>query len=121
VYKKSFTLSILLTFFLSFGASIGAASERYTLPSGEVLQDPTKPYGVQKKKVRAKAKRPKLSLNYIMSAGENRRAMINGKKVYEGDSVSGARVRSITSEYVSLVYGGEVFRLYLNKVKNIRK
>jgi hypothetical protein len=47
--------------------------------------------------------------------------MINGKKLLEGDVISGAKVRKIAPDHVSLVFRGEEIVLYLNKVKQIRK
>lgn len=119
IYKSS----LVLVFGLCLSASLSlSAKQTYSLPGGEVLSDPTAPYG-EKRKAAAKTKRrmPNFSLNYIMSAGDNRRAMINGKKVYEGDFVSGATVRRISSESVSLVYDGREVVLHLNKIKQIRK
>jgi hypothetical protein len=108
-----------LCLILPSGAS---AKQSFTLPEGEVLMDPTAPYGAKRKAVANKqVRRPKLSLNFIIGSGEQRRAMINGKKLLEGDVISGAKVRKIAPDHVSLVFRGEEIVLYLNKVKQIRK
>lgn len=110
---------IIFCLLISAGAS---AKSSYTLPNGEVLSDPTKPFGAKAKQaLKTKVSRPKLTLNYIMSAGDNRRAMINGEKVHVGDYVSGARVSKISSDSVSLVYDGQEFVLRLKKLIKIKK
>ncbi len=117
-YSWQCCLGFSLCLCLSFSVS---AKQNHTLPNGEVLFDPTEPYASKVGVVsKAKASTPSFSLNYIMSAGDNRRAMVNGKKVYEGDFVAGAKVRKITSASVSLVYQGKEVTLYLNKIKKIR-
>lgn len=117
--KYALTLSIALSILFPLSA---VSKQSFTLPNGEVLIDPTEPYGAKAAPVaKKKAYRPKLTLNYIMSDGEKRRAMINGKKVYEGSYVSGARVKRIASNYVSLVYQGDELRVHLNKRTKIRK
>ena len=107
---------------MSLAASSVNAKQAYTLATGEALSDPTQPY-VGKRSVRAKTNRRKLNftLNYIMSADDNRRAMVNGKPVHEGDHISGARVSKIDSDSVTLIVDGRRTVLRLNSVKNIRK
>lgn len=98
------------------------ASASYTLPSGEKLKDPTQPYTAQAQKTKSRqVNSTKFILNYVMASGENRRAMINGKAVREGDYVSGARVSAISSDSVTIVVNGKKTRLGLSSIKSIRK
>ena len=99
------------------------ASSSYTLPDGEVLQDPTKPqlWNAPAKIAGEKLKDPSFKLNYIVSSGKERRAMINNQKVVVGDLISGATVQSINSDSVYLLYKGKQKELRMNKVKGISR
>ncbi len=103
--------------------SVHAANE-YQMPDGERLQDPTRPSSWQKHYVPATGGTKvstSFKLNYIVSNGNERRAMINGKKVVAGDVVSGARVISITQDKVVLSYEGKTRVLRVHNVQGIRR
>ena len=117
--KYSCFIGLVLCLLISAETS---ARTHYTLPSGEVLLDPTEPYGAKvKQKTKVVAPRPKLTLNYIIGSGESRRAMINGQKVRIGEKVAGMEVSKIASDSVSLVHGGSEFVLRLKKLVKIKK
>tara|TARA_R110001592_G_scaffold9288_1_gene49535 strand:- start:27848 stop:28171 length:324 start_codon:yes stop_codon:yes gene_type:complete len=98
------------------------ASGTYTLPDGEVLQDPTKPQRWNATQiVGEKRKEPTFKLNYIVSSGQEKRAMINNQKVVVGDQISGATVQSINSDSVYLLYQGKHKELRMHKVKGITR
>ena len=100
---------------LLFVALIWAVSAQanFRLPSGEVLQDPTKPIGLPK--VQAKLK-PETSyrLSYILRAEDRNLAIVNGQKVAVGDMVSGAKVLAISSDSVTLSVKGKKRVLAMN-------
>jgi len=107
---------------LLFSCQLFAASE-YRLPSGEILQDPTRPQQWQNAPVgqsTASAEQT-FTLNYIVRSGQEIRAMINGKKVLKGDLVSGAMVQRIELDRVILSYRGQRQELRLNQVKGIQR
>lgn len=112
--KALFVLGLMLS------CKLIAASE-YRLPSGEVLQDPTRPLQWQSGPVAQGTSAQTFTLNYILSSGQERRAMINGKKVLEGDRVSGATVKRIEQNRVIISYQGKQQVLQLNKVKGIQR
>ena len=86
-------LPFILAFLLT--GQVNAAGE-YRLPSGEILQDPTRPQQVQSSRGENSVEQDvSFTMNYILSKGQERRAMINGKKVVVGDQVSGAKVKKI--------------------------
>lgn len=99
------------------------ASSTYTMSDGEVLQDPTKPklWNAPAKTVSKKHKEPSFKLNYIVTSGQEKRAMINNQKVIEGDVISGATVQNINSDSVYLLYKGKQKELRMNKVKGIQR
>jgi hypothetical protein len=118
---RSHSKALCVTLMLVISPAL-KASTSYTLPSGEVLKDPTRPYAAQAQKSKSRQmSSTKFTLNYIMASGQNRRAMINGKAVREGDYVSGARVSNIASDSVTIVVNGNKRRLGLSSVKSIRK
>jgi hypothetical protein len=95
----------------------------YRLPSGEVLSDPTRPPQLpgQNAGNQGDAGAVSFTLNYIVRQGDERRAMINGSKVEEGDQVSGATVKRIDGDKVVLSYRGKLKELRLNKVNGIER
>jgi type II secretory pathway component PulC len=99
------------------------ASNTYTLPDGEVLQDPTKPqlWNAPAQVVRQKQKDQSFKLNYIVTSGQEKRAMINNQRVVVGDVISGATVQNINSDSVYLLYKGKHKELHMNKVKGIQR
>lgn len=112
------SLLLIITLLLTVRTYAG----EYRLPSGEVLQDPTRPQQVQGRVLQGKAKQDAtFTLNYILSKGLERRAMINGQKVVVGDQVSGATVKRIEGDRVVLSYEGKLTELRLNKVKGITR
>ena len=103
-------------------AHVSLAESKYQLPSGEVLVDPTRPKGWGKRAAPVlKSKQKKFILNYIVQSSGNKRAMINGKKVVEGDFISGAKVLKIKQNTVTIKLDGRHKVLSLNKVSGIRK
>ena len=93
-----------------FVSSISVASAK-TLPSGEVLKDPTQPADWAKPKKVDRVKRS-YKLNYLLYADDRKQAIINGQSVVEGDRVSGAKVMKISENSVilSTEYGSKVLR-----------
>jgi hypothetical protein len=112
--------AILLSILLA--CKLATASE-YQLPSGEILKDPTRPMSFQRATARGDAVTAPVTftLNYILTKGQDRRAMINGKKVLEGDQVSGATVKRIDGDKVVISYQGNLKELRLNKVNGIQR
>ncbi len=110
-------------FFLLACASCAVAGPSHTLPDGEVLQDPTKPqiWVAPAELERPKLKEAEFELNYIVASGNEKRAMINGFKVVEGDVVSGATIKRINSDSVYLIYKGKHKELRMNKVTGIQR
>lgn len=97
-----------------------AATGAYTLPSGEIVQDPTRPADWQV--VREAAQPAKqFQLNYILSSSERSLAMINGQRVGEGDRINGARVVRITAESVTLNVDGQTRVLQTKARKSVKK
>lgn len=99
------------------------AADSYTLPSGETIADPTKPelWQAPAKAANKQQKQMTFTLSYIVSSGQQKRAMINGKKVVEGDYVSGALVKMIRSDRVVLSYKGQQKELRMNKIQGIQR
>ena len=120
-YKKIANQAVLLVCMM-LSCQLFAASE-YRLPSGEILQDPTRPQQWQSAPIgqdTAPAAQT-FTLNYIVRSGQEIRAMINGKKVLEGDQVAGATVQRIELDRVILSYQGQRQELRLNQVKGIKR
>lgn len=88
---------------------------------GEVLSDPTKPYGKAKVLSIKASPVPSFKLGYILSSGQQRHALINGKKVKQGDLVSGARVLTINARDVELSLNGERIKLKLKQLAGITR
>ena len=85
---------------------VSAAQPNYKLPSGEVLQDPTKPLGLPKVQPKAAAE-ISYRLSYVLRSENRNLAIVNGKKVAVGDTVSGAKVLAISSDSVTLSVKGK--------------
>ena len=66
-------------------------------------------------------KEPTFELNYIVMSAGQKRASVNGKKVHEGDMVSGAKITRITSDSVHLSYKGQPKKLRMNTVNGIKR
>ena len=121
MFKYLSRYSLCLLFILSSTKLI--ASNAYQLPDGDVLQDPTKPqlWNAPAQVNRQQQKDPSFKLNYIVTSGQEKRAMINNQKVTVGDVVSGATVKIINSDSVLLLYKGKHKELRMNKVKGIKR
>jgi len=112
-------ISLLL---LNLNSGWAFSANKYHLPSGEALHDPTKPEGWGANKPKSKAAgKPSFTLNYIHLSADQKRAIVNGKKVRVGDYVSSAKVTDIQQNTVTLLVAGKHKVLRLNKVKGIRK
>ena len=83
-----------------------AAQANYKLPSGEVLQDPTKPLGLPKVQPKA-TEQISYRLSYVLRSENRNLAIVNGQKVAVGDTVSGAKVLAISSDSVTLSVKGK--------------
>lgn len=115
---KASMLNVALLLSLGFSSSVLFASS-YTLPSGEVLEDPTRP--PMQAKARTKAPVTEYKLSYILNSSARRYAVINGQRVSEGDRIGSAKVRRIDAQSVSLEEQGRVRTLSLKTIKGIRK
>ena len=110
-----FVMAILLT-------SLSKAAGEFRLPSGEILQDPTRPQQMPGSTVQNRSEQDvTFTLNYILTKGQERRAMINGKKVLTGDKVSGATVKRIDGDRVVVFYQGKLKELKLNEITGIKR
>jgi len=110
--------SSLLTGFIL--AEQSYAAKTYKLPSGEVLHDPTRPHNWNRASG-PKAKAEHFTLNYILKTAEQNKAIINGKKVTEGEFVSGAKVIKIQTNTVKILVNGKHKNLHLNNSSSVRK
>ena len=112
---------LLLLMALLLSAQVNATGE-YRLPSGEVLQDPTRPQQAQISQGQSRNEQDaSFKLNYILTKGQERRAMINGQKVVAGDQVSGAMVKRLEGDRVVLSYKGKLKELRLNEITGIKR
>jgi hypothetical protein len=99
-----------------------SVADGYRLPSGDVLSDPTRPeVSQQVRGEKRDVEAVSFTLNYIVRKGQERRAMINGSKVEEGDRIAGAIVKRIETDKVLLSYQGKLKELRLNKVSGIER
>ena len=96
------------------------AGTQHKLPSGEMLNDPTRPHNWNKASG-PKAKPKHFALNYILKTPQRTNAIINGKKVTEGGVVSGAKVLKINQNTVMILVDGKRRTLHLSKGGSIRK
>ena len=115
--------ALSLAFLLLVGSFVGAKAveaKTYRLASGEELIDPTLPQGWQAYK-QAKGPAQQFKLSYILNADQRRQAIVNGQRVSEGDTVSGAKVERIQEGAVVLLVDGERQTLRLNKAGGIKK
>lgn len=118
-YRYSFSMFGMLLCLFSINIF---AAQTFQLDNGEVLNDPTKPdlWNVPQAARQGSAE-PTFELNYIVVSAGQKRAMINGEKVLEGDSVSGAKVTRITQNSVQILYKGKRKELRINKVNGIQR
>ncbi len=79
----------------------------FAAPVGAQLDDPTRPPGYRLYVPGGKSAAPSWHVDTIKIGERQRIAVINGKRVREGDSVSGARVLAIQPGYVQLRYKQE--------------
>jgi len=107
--------ALLKIWFFCGLTGIASAATHYQLPSGEVLTDPTAPSYWNASKRSKKVSHTHFSLNYIRLSTGHKSAMINGKKLTEGDQISGARVIKIKQDSVTLKVNGHFKTLRLNK------
>tara|TARA_R110001599_G_scaffold72156_1_gene200563 strand:- start:1861 stop:2223 length:363 start_codon:yes stop_codon:yes gene_type:complete len=116
------TLFYACTFIVAIANTSLLAATTYSLADGSILQDPTKPQLWDAPRATSQQQRaPSFKLNYIVASGQEKRAMINGRKVVVGDVVSGATVKKISSDSVYLIYKGKQKVLRMNKVKGITR
>jgi hypothetical protein len=99
---------------------VAYAAGQHKMPNGEVLSDPTRPHNWNKVSG-PKAKKQYFALNYILKTPQRTNAIINGKKVTEGDVVSGAKVLKINQNTVMILVDGKRRTLHLSKGGSIRK
>jgi len=112
---------VLASFLMCFVlVDVSYAANTYKLPSGEVLNDPTRPHNWSRGSS-PKAKAKHFTLNYILKTAQRTKAIINGKSVTEGDSVSGAKVIRIKQNTVMILVDGKRKTLHLNKNGRVRK
>ena len=109
--------SLLACFML---VDLSYAGSTYKLLSGEVLHDPTRPHNWNRA-TGPKAKAAHFTLNYILKTADENKAIINGKKVTEGEFVSGAKVIKIQANAVTILVNGKHKNLHLNKSSSVRK
>ncbi|WP_369600973.1 general secretion pathway protein GspB [Hahella sp. SMD15-11] len=84
------------------------------------LGDPTRPAGWMAAKTQP-VRLPHLAVRSVVYSGASRFAVINGKVVREGQSVSGARVLSIRPGKVKLNYKGHTFWRQVASVNDVKK
>ena len=118
---KTISRHSLALFLCLFALNLSAA-DTLKLENGEILKDPTKPdlWNVPQA-ARKSSKEPSFELNYIVMSAGQKRAMIDGKKVREGDFISGAKVKRITQDSVHILYKGQHKDLRINKVNGIQR
>ena len=121
---KNYSLKAISRTVLFCSLCVGLSSVSYAssrLPSGELLQDPTRPITWRTASKGPGQKAQSFRLNYILSANDRKYAHINGKKVSEGDTVSGAKVLRITGDQVVISLGGRQKTLRVNAISGIKK
>ncbi|MDY6978354.1 MAG: hypothetical protein SV201_00620 [Pseudomonadota bacterium] len=79
----------------------------FAAPVSAQLDDPTRPPGYRLYVPGGKSAAPSWHVDTIKIGERQRIAVINGKRVREGDSVNGARVLAIQPGYVQLRYKQE--------------
>lgn len=102
MHRENLLLSVVFVGVLMAGSSTVAA---------EQLRDPTRPYSVP---VYHEMVRPQFKVNAIIVSSERRIAIVNGKRVGEGDRVDGATVVSISKRKLILDVGDRELTLGLN-------
>lgn len=103
-------------------ASVGASAGQGVI-DGNVVSDPTGPWGAAEKSASAQQppRRNRVpSLQAIFVRDNRRIAIMNDKEVSAGSWVSGYQIRRITDDYVYFVRNGKEFRLSLfgSKIKH---
>lgn len=92
-------------------AGIGVLWVGSSAVAAEQLRDPTRPYAVP---IYHEAARPQFKVNAIIVSSERRIAIVNGKRVGEGDRIDGATVISISKRELTLDVGDRKLTLGLN-------
>lgn len=114
MYKRVIYLAFVYWLGTSLVSPVVAANKTYQLTSGETISDPTMPAGWGAR-ASSGGKKTVYKLNYILNAHERKQAIVNGKKVTEGDVVAGARVLRISDAEVVLSVNGKRQTLRVNK------
>lgn len=115
------SLSVCSLYILLSVCSVNLWAAQTFKIDGEVLTDPTKPERWSPTQAGPQAEETKFELNYIVVSAGQKRAMVNGKKVLEGDFVSGAKVTRITQNSVHIIYKGAHKELRITKVNGIQR
>ena len=122
LFNSGHVIRLVLAIFLMCFVlvDVSYAANTYKLPSGEVLNDPTRPHNWSRGSS-PKAKAKHFTLNYILKTAQRTKAIINGKSVTEGERVSGAKVIKIKQNTVIILVDGKRRTLHLNKNDRVRK
>ncbi len=101
------------------GSGLAHAGSTHQLSNGDVLHDPTKPFG--RVTVTQKVQQTtRYEVNYLINSASRTLAVINGKTVQEGDMVSGAKVLEIGQQRVVLLVKGKRKTLRVKPVKSFK-
>jgi len=113
-------VKLLLPIFILLSAGITQAGQGVI--NGNVLDDPTGPWGAIEPVIRrqAKAKVSIPTLQAIFVRDHTYIAIMNDKEVQAGSWISGFKVRRITTDFVYFVRNDKEFRLSLfgSKIKH---
>ena len=90
-----------------------AVASALALPALAAEVDPTRPIDYQPRKTTA-GNASGLTLQSLLVSKQRKRAVINGKRVEEGDRVAGATVVKITADGVTVERNGKRRTLKLN-------
>ena len=112
MYRKLLILAVLLP-------GLAFASATYQLDSGDLLHDPTKPFGSVRLSKKAEQS-VHYELNYLINSASRTLAVINGKTVQVGDWVSGAKVLEIGPQGVVLLVKGKKKSLRVKPVTSFK-
>ncbi|QUM79002.1 MULTISPECIES: MSHA biogenesis protein MshK [unclassified Moritella] len=106
-------VKLLLPIFMLL--SVGIAQAEQGVINGNILDDPTGPWGAVEPVIRrqAKAKVPIPTLQAIFMRDQTYIAIMNDKEVQAGSWVSGFKVRRVTTDFVYFVRNDKEFRLSL--------
>ena len=106
-------VKLLLPIFILLSASVAQAGQGVI--NGNVLDDPTGPWGAADPVVRsqrkAKVQLPRLQAIFVRD--NSHIAIMNDKEVVAGSWVSGFQVRRITDDFVFFIRNDKEFRLSL--------